>query len=102
MRASFQAEGKYKFLMQVLMTSVSGDPRKSATILIMFAGKLSGPVERSDRMFRNSWMTSLRVTVLSSEMEQSPRLGGMGVNGLTHNNQNKRIKYPLPGVKDKG
>ena len=27
MRASFQAEGKYKFLMQVLMTSVSGDPR---------------------------------------------------------------------------
>ena len=34
------------------------------TAVIMFAGMLSGPVEQSDRMLRNSWMTSLRVTVL--------------------------------------
>ena len=34
------------------------------TTVIMFAGTLSGPVEQSDRMLRNSWMTSLRVTVL--------------------------------------
>ena len=34
------------------------------TVVIMFAGMLPGPVEQSDRMLRNSWMTSLRVTVL--------------------------------------
>ena len=34
------------------------------TAVIMFAGMLPGPVEQSDRMLRNSWMTSLRVTVL--------------------------------------
>ena len=27
MRASFEADGKYKFLMPVLMTSVGGDPK---------------------------------------------------------------------------
>ena len=46
--AIFQDLGKYEFSMQLLIISVSGPARCSATGLINFARMLSAPVKQSE------------------------------------------------------